>query len=361
MRIGRILDRYMASEFLLYFTFGSSLVVLFLMVNAILFEMLKFVIEKQVPFPIFMKILFYQLPSYAVVAFPMATLFATLISISRMSKDSEIDVMRTSGISVMRLLAPMLAMGILVSAISMGMIQKIVPWSNGRSAQLWRQFYMSDVMKQPVADQVFKGIGDKQFFIKEIDPAHGALRGIAIYDSSDGDFPTVTTAPAGSWNQKYITLRNGAIHHFKRNGIIDYEVEFSELKLNIERELEQIFGEQKSPQEMTFGELRNKITLFKKSGIDTKSWETDLQFKMSIPVASFICVLVGVPLSIRTGRSGMMMGIVACVTLILLYWVGTIVSTALGHQGVLPPAVAAWSLNAIFLVVGVALISRTRK
>lgn len=361
MRIVKVLDRYLMGEFLLYFMFGSSLVILFLMVNAILFDMMKFIIEKQVPFDVFMKILFYQLPAYAVVAFPMATLFATLISISRMSKDSEIDVMRTSGISVTRMMVPMLLMGLLVSAMSFVMLQKLVPWSNSRSVNLWRKFLMSDVMNRPMADMFFKGIGSKQFYIREIDPKNHAVRGVMIYDTSPGAYPNVTTAPVGSWDGKNITLRNGSIHHFKEDGALDYDVEFGELKLNVEREMEEIFGEQKSPQEMTIEELKQKIALFRKSGLDTKSWETDMQFKLSIPVASFICVLVGVPLSIRTGRSGMMMGILVCVALVLLYWVGMIVSTALGRTGVIPPAAAAWSQNVAFLAVGVILIIRTRK
>jgi lipopolysaccharide export system permease protein len=166
MRFVRILDRYLFSEFLLYFTFGSSIVVFFLMVNAILFQMMDFIIDKRVPFPIFMKILFFQLPAYAVLAFPMATLFATLLSISRMSKDSEVDVMRTSGISVTRMMAPMLVMGLLVSGVSYVMLQKLVPWSNNHSITLWREFIMSDTTGKPIANLFFKGKGDREFFIK---------------------------------------------------------------------------------------------------------------------------------------------------------------------------------------------------
>jgi len=361
MRIVKILDRYLMSEFLLYFTFGSSLVIIFLMVNTILFQMMEFIIDKHVPFPIFMRILFYQLPAFAVLAFPMATLFATLISISRMSKDSEIDVMRTSGISVMRMMVPMLLMGLLVSAGSFVMLQKLVPWSNNRSVNLWRQFLMSDITGQPVANLFFKGKGNRQFFIKSMDPKTRIARDVTIYETTDAGYPLMTTAREGVWNNKYLVLKNGTIHHLNKDGLLDYEAAFEELKLNIEREMDEVFGDQKTAQEMTMDELKKKITLFRQSGIDTKSWETDLQFKMSIPVASFICVLVGVPLSIRTGRSGMMMGIAVSVGLILFYWVGTIVSTALGHKGVIPPVAAAWSQNALFLGVGVILIIRTRK
>jgi len=345
----------------MYFLFGSTLVVIFLMVNTVLFQMMEFIIDKQVPFSILIKILFYQLPAYAVLAFPMASLLSTLISINRLSKDSEIDVMRTSGISVIRMMVPMLIMGLLVSAFSFLMLQKLVPWSNNKSAKLWRQFNMSDVMKKPVEDVIFKGKGKKHFCIKEIDPKTDTIVNVTIYDTKEGGYPKIINAPSGIWNDENLILKNGTIIHFNKNGNVDYEAKFEEMVINIEREMQEIFGEQKTPQEMTIQELKSKITLLKESGIDSKRLETDLQFKLSIPIANLICVLVGVPLSIRTGRNGMIAGILLCAAIVILYWVGTIVSTALGQKGVLPPIVAAWSQNFLFLFVGIILIIRTRK
>lgn len=361
MRIIKIIDRYILGEFFLYLIFGLTLVIIFLMVNMILFQMLDFVIEKQVPFPVFMKILFFQVPAFMVLALPMATLFASLISMSRMSKDSEIDVMRTSGMSVVRILMPVLVGGIIVSAFGWVTLQRIVPWSNTQSAKLWRQFFLSDVMNKPMADVFFKGKDNKMFYIDSVDPRSDTVLGIFIYDTTTGRYPRVTTAPRGEWKGGELVLRDGMIHHFKDEGRLDYEVDFERLELNIERHMEEIFGEQKSPQEMTLEELRDKISLFKESGIDTKKWETDMHFKMSIPVASFICVLVGVPLSIRTGRSGMMTGILTAFIIVILYWVMTIICTALGYKGLLPPIAAAWLQNVLFLVIGVLLIAFTRR
>lgn len=361
MRIFKILDKYLIGEFALYMVSGVSIVIIFLMVNTILFQMLEFIIEKQVPFGIFMKILFYQLPAYAVMALPMATLFATLISISRMSKDSEIDVIRTSGIGVGRIMAPMLVAGVIVSACGWVLLQKVVPISNNKSAKLWRQFYLSDVMSKPISNIFFKGKNDKTFYIKHYDPASSTVNGIMIYDTKSGTYPQLTTSPRGDWKGKDLIIRDGVIHHLNEKGHLDYEAAFDTITINVERQMEEIFGEQKSPQEMTMEELKDKIQLFKKSGIDTKKWETDMHSKISIPVACLILVMMGVPLSIRTGRSGMMVGVALAVLLVIVYWVLTIITTALGYKGVVPPLLAAWLQNIIFFLVGVYLIIRSRK
>lgn len=361
MRITRILDRYILTEFFLYFILGFTVAIIFQMVNTVLFQMMDFVIEKKVPFTISVKILFYQVPWFAVIALPMATVFTTLLSINRMSKDSEIDVLRTSGVSVMQLMAPMLFAGLLVSGISFVMMQRLVPWSYNKSIVLWREFLLSETPNSPKSDLFFKGKGNRQIYIKNYDPKTRIASDITIYETSDAAYPVVTTARVGVWTEKYLVLKNGTLHHFNKNGLTDYEVAFGELKINIERELEEIFGVQKTSQEMTYNELKDKIALFKKSGIETKSLETDLQFKFSIPVASFMFVLLGFPLSIRTGRSNILAGLLIAVSLMIVFWIGIIAFTALGKKGVLEPPVAAWTQNAIFLVIGLVLLIRTRK
>jgi lipopolysaccharide export system permease protein len=361
MRITRILDRYIFSEFLLYFILGVTVAVIFQMVNTVLFQMMDFIIDKKVPFAVFMKIIFYQIPWYAVIALPMATVFTTLITINRMSKDSEIDVLRTSGVSVVRMMAPMLFAGLLVSAVSFVMMQKLVPWSYNRSIVLWREYLLSETSGMPTADLFFKGKGNRQIYIKLYDPKTRIASDVTIYEVSDAAYPVVTTARTGVWTDKYLILKNGTLHHFNRDGLIDYEASFADLKINIERELEEIFGVQKTSQEMTIRELKEKIAIYKNSGIETKSLETDLQFKFSIPVASFMFVLLGFPLSIRTGRSNVLAGLLIAVSLMIVFWVGIIAFTALGKKGVLPPMAAAWTQNAIFLIIGLGLLIRTRK
>ncbi|MEW6201347.1 MAG: LptF/LptG family permease, partial [bacterium] len=320
------------------------------------------VIEKKVPFAIFMKILLYMLPSFSVLAFPLATLFAALLSVGRLSRDGEIDVMRTGGISVMRILAPFIVIGILVSAADFYLIQEVVPRANRRSAQIWAQFLLSDVTGKPMSDVFFKGTGGRFFYIGDINTKTHTVHRVIIFETqTNKTYPRMITAPTGVWSEKTLNLTDGAIHQFSNDGHLEYEANFKTLEMDLQRQMEEIMGEQKSPQEMSIQELKERITLFKKSGINTDSYETDLHFKMSIPAASLICILLGVPLSIRTGRSGMMVGFVTTISLVALYYVLWIIDTALGRQGVLPPFAAAWLQNILFLFVGIFLIIRTRK
>ncbi len=360
MRI-KVLDRYLSGEFFLYLILGLTFVVIFLTLNTVLFQMLTFVIDKHVPLRSFLKILFYQMPQFAVTALPMATLFAALLSITRMSRDSEIDVLRTSGIGVARIMVPLILSGIVVAAGAWVTIERVVPLMNSRSANMWRKFQLSDVMSRPAANVFFKGKGSRTFFIKVVDPKANTINGITILDDQGRQHPRWITATDGLWQGRYFTLRNGIIHQVRDDGFVEFEMRFDSMRINVERQMQQIFGDQKTSQEMSLNELRQKISLFKKSGLDYRQYETDYHFKMAIPAANIICILVALPLSIRTGRSGMLAGIVTASALMAVYWVLTIVTTTLGYKGVFPPWAAAWAVNATFLIVGAILFVRTRK
>ena len=60
----------------------------------------------------------------------------------------------------------------------------------------------------------------------------------------------------------------------------------------------------KKPGEMNWAELRDYIRLIRSNGVDTTRYVVDLWAKLSTPFICFVLALVGVPYSIRSGRSG---------------------------------------------------------
>jgi lipopolysaccharide export system permease protein len=362
MRIVRTLDRYVTTEFIQYFLLGVFIFIIFVMGNTVLFTYMDPALEKKVPSGIMLRVILYQVPSFAVMAMPLATLFAALLSVGRLSRDSEIDVMRTSGISVLRILLPYMVMGLLITGTGYFMLQRVVPVANKRSMDMWRRFFYSEVGKEPVVNVFFQAKNGKTFYVRQMDPRTRTMQGIFIIDTKPGEnFPREITAPTGVWTDEFAVLQNGLIHHFNQRGMLDYEARFGSLRIDLQRQIREFIGDNRTTQEMSLGELKQRISIYRKSGIDTRADETDYYFKMAIPVGSFICVLLGVPLSIRTGRSGLMQNITIVVLLVAFYQVLTIADTLLGRRGVLPPMVAAWGQNALFLAIGVVLVLRTRK
>jgi lipopolysaccharide export system permease protein len=113
---------------------------------------------------------------------------------------------------------------------------------------------------------------------------------------------------------------------------------------------------QRGPHEMSIRELSKEVALFAKSGIDVKEREMTLNLKISLPFACFITCLIAAPLSVKSPKSGGLVGIAISILIILVYYGLLSVFWALGKNGVLPAFVAAWIPNIAMGALGGALI-----
>ena len=85
----------------------------------------------------------------------------------------------------------------------------------------------------------------------------------------------------------------------------------------------------------------------------------DFHYKIAFPFVSFIVVLLGAPLAMRSVRGGAMRGIGISVVIVMLYFGINSVCLALGRGGSLPPAFSAWFSNLFFAAIGLYLIKTT--
>jgi lipopolysaccharide export system permease protein len=109
---------------------------------------------------------------------------------------------------------------------------------------------------------------------------------------------------------------------------------------------------------MDYGELARYVDALDRSGSDTRALRVQLNLKLAFPFACFIIVLFGAPLvnSTRRGGASMSIGIALITTLLFLSLIR--ISEALGAGGLLPPPMAAWLPNFLFLAAGLFLYRR---
>jgi lipopolysaccharide export LptBFGC system permease protein LptF len=93
-------------------------------------------------------------------------------------------------------------------------------------------------------------------------------------------------------------------------------------------------------------------------GTDLAGRELTLGSKYAYPFASFIAVVIAVPLAVRFGKKGRMLGIVMSLVALLVYYGMVALAAAFGKNGSLDPYLAAWLPNIILAAVGIFLIWR---
>lgn len=350
----RIFDIYLTREFrgpFLFCVFGFTVVLL----SGLLFELTDLIFVNSLPVHTVIEMLFYKIPGVAVLTLPIGTLFATLLAVGRLVEDSEMTVMRSSGVAFPRLMVPVLILGLLISFLTYWASEEIVPRANHKFENILRQIIFSEGLP-PVEQNVFFHGGDERYFyIGEVQTKTNELKDILVYELGEHSFPRFISAKTGLFQQNVWILFDGIRLEFDEEGFVQFETRFPRMEIVTEQEGEIFLGNQRTPSEMSRQELRKYVERFQKGGRLVRDWVVDYHMKLALPMASFVFALFGAPLALK-GKGGRSFGIVVSLIILLLYYVAVSVSRSLGVNGVLPPLLAAWLINILFAVAGFGLI-----
>ena len=331
----------------------------FLMVMAVdlLFTMADLIINKGIPFWAVLKLLVYKMPSILVLTFPVSTLFAAAMALGRLSKDSEIISLRTSGISLFRIARPIVLIGIAVSLLSFFTNEKIVPHANLVASNIVRQIIYKQPLPTVQENLFFKDPYDRFYYAQRVDAKNKVIENIMVYELTNEDYPRVILADKAVYKGRIWQLEKGVIHKFDNNGYLNYEASFDNLELNISDDILK-FSTQKTDQEMDSGELTSAIKLMEKGGSKTSALRTELLMKYSIPMTCFVFALIGIPFSLPAPRSGRTWGMVMTIVFMFTFYVFASVFRSLGRGGIVPPFLAAFTPQITFIIIGSILLYR---
>src|SRR6056297_2768014 len=144
----KLMDKYIIKEVSFPFVLGVFIITVILIGNYF-FQLTDLIIVKKVPVSLVSQLLVYKIPSVMVETFPIAILFATMTGIGRLNRENEITALRMGGVSVFRLIIPLLIVGITVSGLTFILNEKVVPWSNHQANNIIRETILKDAMPDP--------------------------------------------------------------------------------------------------------------------------------------------------------------------------------------------------------------------
>lgn len=346
----KILDRYLVRETLGPLMVGVLGFIMVLMVD-LLFTMADLIINKGVPLWAVLKLLAYKLPALLVMTFPVSTIFGAAMALGRLSQDNELVAFRTSGVTIFRIAAPILVIGVFISVLSFVTNEKVVPHCNLVADNIIRQIIYKQPIPEVKENVFFKDAHNRFYHARRVNLKTKTMENVMVYEITDERFPRVILAETATFSGKIWELKNGVIHKYDEKGYLNYEATFADMKLNISEDILN-FSEQKSYNDMDRKELQAMIDLLGKSGSNTQALRTELFMKYSIPLSCFVFALVGIPFSIFSPRSGRTWGVVLTIVFMFTFYVFASVFRSLGKGGMLPPAVAAFTPQVTFIVIG---------
>jgi len=218
----RILSRYILKQHLPPLAFALAALTCAMLVNQVA-KQFGNLVGKGLPWSVILEVFVLTIPFIVAMTLPMAVLVAVLYTFSHLAADNEVTAMKASGISVGRLLAPVLGGATLVGFVALLWNDQLLPWSNHRLRTL-----LVDIQrKKPtfqLKEQVINEVVPGQFFLRaaRIDPASNKLKDVTIYDLEDAERRRIITADSGRMaytpggTDLYLTLLDGEIQEVKR-------------------------------------------------------------------------------------------------------------------------------------------------
>ena len=363
----RILDKYIFREVVLTFVFSICAFSAVFIGSGTLFRIAKYITDYGASLQAVVKIFIFGLPGVVIWTFPMSMLLSTLLTFGRLSSNSEITAMKSCGISFSRIAMPAIIMGVIVSFAAMAFNEYVVPWANTAYRNVLYYEIEGNTGMKSQEHIILKEInGDKiqrLAYARRYEAGIQQLQGITLQEfNEEGKVKTVENADYAEWNGNIWTMHNGIIYDItEEEGKSEHMVRFKTQVLPISANPTQIVREQKELEEMTMRELREQINILKTQYVDTNKLEAELYQRVTVPMASLVFALVGVPLGLQPTRNSSSAGFAMSVMIIFVYYALMTMGNALASGGVVPPLLAVWMPNLIGMAVGAYLVRRASR
>ncbi len=344
----KIIDRYILLELIEPFLFGLVSFTLILSASMVMFDLVRAVVIGGMPLWIALQLLIYKLPGIIVYIFPMATLLAVLLSFARLSGDSEIIAFKAGGVSLYRIMMPVMLLGIAVSLVTMVFYEIIVPKSNRWVQELTLQTHIQKTIR--MRDNVFvPEIKDGQlqriFYARRI-PGE-VMEGGIVQEFVDGRLSELINAKSAQWADDKWKFSDGVIYLLSETGEYKHLIKFEEQVIAIKYKPSDFYVEESKPEEMNYKELKEYIGLKQKMGANVTDLNIQLNLKIAIPFASFVFALLGAPLWLNPTRRSSSIGLGLSIIIIFFYYVLMFFSMSAGELEIVSPFWAAWLPNVI--------------
>lgn len=217
----KIIDRYILKSHVGPFLF-AFVTIIFVLILQFFATFADRFIGKGISFSAIVELILLQSAWMVGLAAPMAVLVAVVMTFGSLTTTSEMTVFRASGISLYRLMIPVLLAGLFLSLFVERFNNVVLPRANYYAKSL-----MADIARSKPAfgltENAFSTLVDGySIFVRKADDRSKELRGIVIYDATRRDNTTMVTAEKGTidftgdYQYLVMTLLNGEIHQVRQ-------------------------------------------------------------------------------------------------------------------------------------------------
>ena len=361
-----LIDRYLLREMAASFALGLVTFTFVLLMDQMM-RLMDLIINKGAPILVVLRLIFYVLPFSLTVTIPMSVLLAVLATYGRVSSEGEAIVLKTSGLSLYRLMAPAVLFGIVATLATLWISALVQPNSTRASKTLIHQLYQTKALtalEEGVFNTEYQGLA---IYVDRLKKQDGTLQGILVIDRRNQTDQHLVIAQEGKLLTKNgeaetpigLQLSKGNLHISSRDDPGRYrnlDFETYDLQVSTGGTLAEAVGRVRQGKEMNLGELRAQIAQLNKNG--GKAWplQVELHKKFALPIACLILSAIGAPLAIRIKKASRGVSLAISVAIAVFYYILLATGESLGSRGQIEPALGVWFPNLTLSIIAISLV-----
>jgi LPS export ABC transporter permease LptG/LPS export ABC transporter permease LptF len=358
-----ILDDYVLSDFSLYLALIVGAFLMLLLVFT-LFELLTDILRNQVSPLIVGEYLLNVVPYFLYYPIaPLSMLLAVLVTFGLLQRTNEITAIKATGISIYRIVVPVLIAATLLAGVLFVSDQFYLPYTNKRQDALRNRIKGKPAQTYLRPDRKWI-VGQRSdiYYYQFFDPDRDAFAGVTVFQFDPRTFQIThrITADRAHWSEsmeRWVyeqgwerSLNGSAIDKYRKFDAATYP-ELAEAPAYFKKEIKQ-------SSEMSYEELRRYIYDLEQSGFDVVRLRVQLQKKIAYPLITLVMAIIAIPFALSAGKRSTVTGVATAIGIGVVYWTVSGLLEQMGNLSQLPPAVAAWSPDLVFGFIGGYLILR---
>jgi len=292
---------------------------------------------------------------------PIAMLMATLFTIGTMARYLELTALFASGWSLMKICRPLIVIGLLVTVFSLVWREYVLPEANVKRNRVWEVEIHGNSDRIRPTRQIALTNGDgRLYYARKFDPNSGIITGLKIISYDGATITERLDVQRAEWDGEHWTLINGTRRIFE--GDNETKSQFDRLTArDLTVDPKGFYRNRIRQEDMNIRQLADYVNLVSRSGGNPTPALVDIQFNMAFPLVNIIVVLLGVLLASGPRKTTIASGFGWTLTISFGYYLFMNFGRSLGHNGTLPPLVAAWSGNVLYTGIFLILFARARR
>jgi lipopolysaccharide export system permease protein len=355
----RLLDRYVLRNFLQVYLYCIAGFISIWLIFDISDNISTFIDER---IGLLLAVRYYatQVPQVFIILLPVSLLLALLFTLGRMSRANEVVSMLTAGISLPRVLVPLIGMGLLTVAASMALNYSLAP-----HAELARKALLSEARARPspmIEGQIFRNrTDDRTWFVQNFRHGSNSFNNVQVLQQDANDNIVTNYLATRAFYRpeaKAWELENARVVHYDHTGNIIDEQIYPLLRVEHWSETPFRLGSANERAEfLSLPELREYLH-FNADFPDAllAPFRTHFQYRLALPWTCLVVVCIAAPLGIGYSRRGVLSSVAAAVILVFSMNFLTHLFLALGEGDRISAWTAAWTPNLVFAAIGLYLL-----